>query len=48
MKGKKEMKLHIARDQAEQKGFFGESKGFNLLLTCRLELNDAERSLIDK
>ena len=42
------MKLHVKRDQAEQKGFFGGSKGFNFSLTCRLDLNDTEKALIDK
>ncbi len=39
------MKLYIERDQAEQKGFFGGSKGFSFSLTCRLELDEAEKVL---
>lgn len=42
------MKLHIKRDQAEQKGLLGGTKGFSFSLACRLELNDAEKSLIEK
>ena len=42
------MQLHIKRDQAEQKGFFGGSKGFNFSLNCRLELNENEKSLVEK
>ena len=42
------MKLHIKRDQAEQKGFFGGSKGFSFSLDCRLELDEIEKSLIEK
>lgn len=42
------MKLFIKRDQAEQKGFFGGSKGFSFSLNCRLELDGEERSLVEK
>ncbi len=42
------MKLYIARNQEEEIGFFGGSKGFNFLLTCRVELNEEEKLLIEK
>lgn len=42
------MKLHVARNQAEQKGIFGGSKGIYFSLNCRIELNDAEKALIEK
>lgn len=42
------MKLVVRRDQAEQKGMFGGSKGVLFALYYRLELNDAERALVAK
>ena len=42
------MKLYISRDQSEQKGLFGGSKGFSFSLSCRLELTEDEKQIIDK
>lgn len=42
------MQLYITRNQEEQKGFFGGSKGFSFLLTCRVKLNEGEISLVEK
>lgn len=42
------MKLYIRRDQEEQKGFFGGSKGMSFSLNCRLELDGTEKQLVEK
>lgn len=42
------MKLIIKRNQRDEKGIFGGHKGVNFILSCRVELTDEERELIDR
>lgn len=42
------MKLHIKRNQEQEKGFFGGNKGVNFSLHCKAEYTPAERALIEK
>jgi hypothetical protein len=42
------MKLIIRRDQAEKKGVFGGHKGIRFILSCRVELTEKEKELIDR
>jgi hypothetical protein len=42
------MKLHIKRDQKQEKGLFGGNKGVNFSLTCNAKYTPAEKELIDK
>jgi hypothetical protein len=42
------MKLIIKREQQEQKGIFGGNKGMIFLLTCRVDLSEKEKSLVEK
>lgn len=42
------MKLHIKRDQKQEKGFFGGNKGVTFSLYCRAEYLAEEKSLIER
>lgn len=42
------MKLHIKRDQKQEKGLFGGNKGVNFSLYCKVAFTPEEAELIEK
>lgn len=42
------MKLHIKRDQKQEKGLFGGNKGVNFSLYCKVNFGPEESQLIEK